>query len=111
MKKESNVVLGQRVKELRKQKGYTREAFAEALSVSPRFLANVESGEAGVSLSNLKSISLLLKVPTDYLIGISNPEDTDLSRQLAINKIDSIDDKYLCCVNTFLDCIIDVTKT
>lgn len=110
MKKEINVVLGQRVKELRKQNGYTREEFSEMLSVSPRFLASVECGEVGVSISTLKSISLLLKVPTDYLIGISNPEDTDLSRQLAINKIDSIDDKYLCCVNTFLDCIIDVTK-
>lgn len=110
MKKEINVVLGQRVKELRKQNGYTREEFSEMLSVSPRFLASVECGEVGVSISTLKSISLLLKVPTDYLIGISNPEDTDLSRQLAIKKIDSIDDKYLCCVNTFLDCIIDVTK-
>lgn len=110
MKKEINIILGQRVKEIRKQKGYTREAFAEALSVSPRFLANVESGEAGVSLSNLKNISILLNIPTDYLIGISNPEDADLSRQLAINKIDSIDDKYLCCVNTFLDCIMDITK-
>lgn len=111
MKKEINIILGKRVKELRKQKGYTREKFAEMLSVSPRFLANVESGEAGVSISNLKNISLLLNVPTDYLIGITNPENTDLSRQLAINKIDSLDDKYLCYVNTVLDCIIDITKS
>lgn len=108
MKKEINIILGQRVKELRKQNGYTREAFAEALSVSPRFLANVESGEAGVSLSNLKNISLLLNVPTDYLIGITNPEDSDLSRQLAINKINSLDDKYLCYVNTILNCVEDI---
>lgn len=108
MKKEINVVLGQRVKELRKQNGYTREEFYEMLSVSPRFLASVECGEVGVSISTLKSIALLLKVPTDYLIGITNPEDSDLSRQLAINKINSIDDKYLCYVNAILNCVEDI---
>lgn len=110
MKKEINIILGKRVKELRKQKGYTREAFAEALSVSPRFLADVESGAAGVSISNLKNISLLLNVTTDYLIGITNPEETDLSRQLAINKINSLDGKYLGYVNTILDCVTEITE-
>lgn len=109
-KKEINIILGQRVKELRKQKGYTRESFSEALSVSPRFIANIECGEAGVSISTLKNISNILNISTDYLLGISNPGDTELSRQLAINKINSLDDKYLDHINTILDCVTEITE-
>lgn len=72
MKKEINVTLGERIRTLRKKKGYTREFFAEKLSVSTRFLATVESGEAGVSISTLKNIALLLDTSSDYLIGITN---------------------------------------
>ena len=110
MKKEINVILGQRIKELRKSKGYTRESFAETVSISPRFLADVESGNAGVSISTLKTIALLLDTSADYLIGISNIDNEDLSKQSAIIKINNMDGKYLGYVNTILDCIDDITK-
>ncbi len=110
MKKEINVTLGQRVKELRKQKGYTREAFAEELSVSTRFLADVESGSAGVSITTLKNISMILNVPSDYFIGISNPEDSELSRQILMNKVIVLDKKYLGYVNTILDCVMGIAE-
>lgn len=113
MKKEINEVLGQRIKTLRKQKGYTREIFAEMLSVSTRFLASVESGEAGVSISTLKKIALLLDTSSDYLIGIKNETDENFYRQSAINKITKMNDRYLVYVNKILenvDEIIEISK-
>ncbi|MBR2176158.1 MAG: helix-turn-helix transcriptional regulator [Clostridia bacterium] len=103
MKKEINVILGERIKALRKQKGYTREAFAEKLSVSTRFLAAVESGEAGVSLSTLKKIVLALDTSADYLIGVKNEMGYDFYRQSAINKISKIDGRYLMQINKILE--------
>ena len=110
MKKEINVIFGQRIKELRKAKGYTGETFAEKISVSTRFLADIESGAAGVSISTLKNITIILDTSADYLIGFSNIDDEDLSRQSAIIKINNMDGKYLNYVNTILDCIDDITK-
>lgn len=111
MKKEINTILGDRIKEQRKLKGYTREALAEKLSVSTRFLADVESGQVGVSISTLKNISVILDTPTDYLIGITELNTENLLRQSAINKIKKIDEKYLQQINTILDSILDITNS
>lgn len=111
MKKEINNVLGERVRTLRKAKGYTREVFAEKISVSTRFLAELEGGNVGVSISTLRLIALQLDISTDYLIGITNPEDADLETQTAINKITRIDKKHIKKINTILDCLIDMTET
>ncbi len=111
MKKEINTILGTRIKEQRKLKGYTREAFAEKLSVSTRFLADVENGQVGVSISTLKNISVILDTPTDYLIGITELDTENLLRQSAINKIEKIDEKHLQQINTILDCILNITNS
>lgn len=111
MKKEINTILGTRIKEQRKLKGYTREALAEKLSVSTRFLADVESGQVGVSISTLKNISVILDTPTDYLVGITSLDNQNLFRQSAINKLEKINEKYLQQINTILDCILDITNS
>lgn len=111
MKKEINVILGTRIKERRKVKGYTRENFAEKLSVSTRFLADVESGQVGVSISTLKNISVILDTPTDYLIGITELDNKNICRQNAINKIEKIDEKHLQQINTILDCILNIANS
>ncbi len=111
MKKEINIILGARIKEQRKLKGYTREAFAEELSVSTRFLADVENGQVGVSISTLKNISVILDIPTDYLIGITDLDNQNLFRQSAINKLEKIDEKHLQQINTILDCILNITNS
>lgn len=111
MQKEINIILGERVKASRKSKGYTRECFAEMISVSTRFLADVESGKVGVSISTLKSIAIALNVSADYLIGISTEENKEeLIRNGIISKIDLIDGSYLNDINTILDCIINIAK-
>lgn len=111
MKKEINVILGQRIREKRKERSLTREALAELLSVSTRFLANVESGEAGVSISTLKNIALLLNTSTDYLLGIYDEIGEEFYKQSAISKIHGMDKKYLANVDRILDSIEDIINT
>ncbi len=110
MKKEINIILGKRVRNARKQKGYTREELAEKLSVSTRFLATVESGEAGVSISTLKNIAILLDTSADYLLGIGTEPDDDFYKQAAVNKIYDMDTKYLVSINRILDNIDDIIQ-
>ncbi len=111
MKKEINIILGQRIRKKRKEQGLTREKLAELLSVSTRFLANVECGEAGVSISTLKNISLLLDTPTDYLLGINDEISDEFYKQSAINRIYNMEKKYIISVDKILESIDDIINT
>ncbi len=110
MKKPINEILGERIKLERKKQGYTRESFAEEIEVSTRFLADLENGKVGVSISTLKVISCKLNVSSDYLIGISDPDSLSLSREQIIMKLNKIPDKHIEKVNTILSCIADMTE-
>ena len=110
MDKEINCILGQRIRQIRKKKGLTREQLSEKLSVSTRFLANVESGKTGVSISTLKSISIVLDTQSDYLLGIYDDTDDNYYKQSTYKKIMSLDPKYLSSIDQILESIKQITK-
>ena len=89
-----NISLGLKVKELRGKKKITREALAERIGVSSRFLADVEGGKVGVSLSTLVSICLELGVSADYLLGLTCGRDTNEYDEL-ISRIKQTPQNYL----------------
>ena len=68
--KEINMVLGARVRERRRVLKLTREQLAEKINISVRFMADVEGGHVGVSLSTLKELCRVLECSADFLIGI-----------------------------------------
>ena len=51
-----NRMLGERLRDIRMQKQITREALAEKIDVSARFLADVERGKVGISLVTLRNM-------------------------------------------------------
>lgn len=107
-KKEINIILGERVKACRKKQRLTREQLAEKIDVSTRFLADVEGGVVGVSLSTLKQLCESLSVSADYLIGNSNEESKEYS--IAINKLQKIPVDKMESVERILDEIILLIK-
>ncbi len=110
MKKPINEILGERVKTQRKAQGYTREGFAEEIEVSTRFLADLEGGKVGVSISTLKVIALKLGVSSDYLIGLTDPDSLSIAREQAVAKLKNIPDEHIEKVNTILGCIAEITE-
>jgi transcriptional regulator with XRE-family HTH domain len=95
---------------MRKQHNITREKLAEKINVSPRFLAEVESGKVGVSLSTLKSLCYALNISSDYLLGISFLDDKDIYITSINNKIKNMDTNTLKNVDNIVDCIINIKK-
>ena len=83
MRKELNIEIGSRIKQKREERGYTREQFAELIGKSPRFVANYELGDSGVSLETLKAISTTLGTSTDYLLfGYPERDFSEVTEQL-----------------------------
>lgn len=91
--KDVNIILGERIRLGRKTNNLTREKLAELIDVSPRFLAEVESGKVGVSLQTLKNLSIALSTSTDYLLGLDN-ENHFSQLEILCNQLSSIDEKY-----------------
>lgn len=73
------IAIGGRVRRQRERFGYTREAFAEKLEVTPKFCADIELGNKGMSVQTLCKISSLLKLSTDYILFGTEEEEASAS--------------------------------
>lgn len=70
--------VGRQIMTARKRLGYTQAQLAEKVDLSTNYLADVEAGRYGVTLTNLRNISRALHVSTDFLI-YGEPPESDIS--------------------------------
>jgi transcriptional regulator with XRE-family HTH domain len=64
-------VFGERLRQLRKNRGLEVKDLSEKLSLAPTTIYGYESGSRGPDVETLKAISLFFDVTTDYLLGRS----------------------------------------
>jgi transcriptional regulator with XRE-family HTH domain len=60
--------IGKRIAEIRKQKGFSQEAFAAEAEMGRTYIGRIERGEQNISIQNLIQIALTLKVQVGDLI-------------------------------------------
>lgn len=58
---------GQKVRDLRKEQGYSQEAFAEECGLHRTYIGAIERGERNVSIDNIARISHTLKMKLPVL--------------------------------------------
>lgn len=68
-------LLGEKVKRLRKLRGFTQEQFAEMIDITPRNLCRLESGQSFVSSETLDNILTTLNVSADILFTFDHLKD------------------------------------
>lgn len=68
-------LLGEKVKRLRKMRGFTQEQFAEIIDITPRNLCRIESGENFVTAETLDKILNALNIPADILFTYEHLKD------------------------------------
>lgn len=61
--------IGKRIRELRKDKGFTQQQLSEKVNISEKYLSNIELGKDACSLLVLISIANTLEVSMDYLLA------------------------------------------
>ena len=64
--------LGQRVRELRKQRGLSQERLGQQSSLSGKFIGEVERGEKSISIDSLFKVSVALSVPLGQLTNVQS---------------------------------------
>jgi transcriptional regulator with XRE-family HTH domain len=62
--------LGKRIARLRKLRGFSQEALAEAMGVSRKQITDYETGKAHLNDDMIIRFALTLRVPTDELLGL-----------------------------------------
>lgn len=62
-------IIGERIKEARKEKGWSQEKLSEEIDVTTVYISRVERGGSGINLKRLAQISKALDVSLEYLVG------------------------------------------
>ena len=84
------MTFGDRLIELRKSRGFTREAFADYLGISKYTLRNYELSVNDPGSTFLKQISNIFNVSIDYLLCLTNEKEKTSSYQLKSTEYDHI---------------------
>jgi len=74
--KTTKELLGARIKELRKTRGFSQERLAEMVGVEPKHLSRIEVGSSYPSLSRLELIANALGVPIKEFFDFMHLEDS-----------------------------------
>ena len=62
--------LGQRIRELRKQRRLSQARLGDSSSLSGKFIGEVERGEKSISIDSLYNVSVALGVPLGHLADV-----------------------------------------
>lgn len=96
--------LGQKVRKLRKEKGYSQEYFSELLELNPRQIVRIENGESFPTAENLQKIAKVLSVVPEELFFSECFMDKEYLQKKIIEKVNTLDSEkirilYLMAIN------------
>ncbi len=78
-------MIGKRIAELRKARGWTQERLAEKMGLSNNYIPNIENNCSIPSPESIMKIGIALDVtPNDVLLGISRAEKAYMAQAIAV---------------------------
>lgn len=100
--------IGQRIKELREAKKYTRACFAEKVGISIKFLYEIETGKKGFSADVLCKIADALSVSCDFIMY--GKESSYEGRAAIIHILDKMDSKEIAILQGLMSDLGEICK-
>lgn len=65
-----DMLLSQRILQLRKERGLSQKELGEAVGLSHKAISTIESGTRSTTIEKLVALSRFFGVSTDYLLGL-----------------------------------------
>lgn len=84
--------IGRRVREGRERRGMARKLLSQHSSVSERYLAHLEAGEANASVLILRSVARALGMPLTELV---DPQESSVEQRLIRRFLDNLPERQL----------------
>ncbi|MBQ8459029.1 helix-turn-helix transcriptional regulator [bacterium] len=92
---ELKVLLGRRIKELRKNQNIKQEELAEKINIATRNLSNLETGRCFPSPENLEKIAIALNCKVKDLFDFEHQKDNSELFKEIINRIKPVNRERL----------------
>ncbi|MFE4571326.1 helix-turn-helix domain-containing protein [Paenibacillus chitinolyticus] len=96
------LLLGSRIKQIRKDKGITQEELAEKMNTSSPYVGNVERGQKNITMSSLFRFADALNVRVMDLFAFESFTDSDALKKELDQK--ATEDKMLPLIELLLQC-------
>lgn len=100
-------LLGKRIKELRKQKGYTQDYLAEKLKIEPRQLSKLETGKHYPSFETIIALLETFDITFEELISFEHLNPANDIRKTLLKDLENIDDSKIQSVYKILRVLIN----
>ncbi len=102
-----SVMIGKRIKNVRKARGMTQEQLAERCGCTSTHISNIENGKIGISIELLYVLSRVLEQQMDYFVMDSEGADPNVKiNSIIAPKLDQCDPEMLDVIDGFLDRMI-----
>ena len=92
---ENKKLLGKRIKQIRKNAGYTQEQLSELIGIETGSLSTIESGRSFPSLVTLEKISQTLNVELKAFFDFDTSMTIKDMKKLIVTNIDKIKDTQI----------------
>ncbi len=100
-------LLGKRIKELRKRRGFTQDYLAEKLKIEPRQLSKLETGKHYPSFETIVALLETFDISFEELVSFEHLNSTQDVRKLLLKDIENIEDSKLQSVYKLLRVLIN----
>lgn len=80
---EEMILIGKRIRNKREQQNLSREKMSEMANISSQFLADIETGKKGMTVSTLKKICDSLCVSADEIVYGTKNESYKIDEEIA----------------------------
>ena len=81
-------ILGDNIRALRTNKGWTQVYLSDCLQITAPFLAQIESGKRGMSLELIEAVADLFEIPIASLFIESDKKNTPTIRNMELQVIE-----------------------
>ena len=106
MDKERQKEMGRRIRAWRERRGYTREQLSGLSALSPRFIANIESGDSSISLNTLIALCHALSCSSDSILFGDDIQPDAWANE--ITRLQSIPIKYQPQISRLLQSTVEL---
>ena len=96
-------LLGKRIKELRKNAGFTQEQLAELIDIETTSLSGIESGRHFPSLPTIEKIANKLNVELKSLFDFNHLIPIETMKSNIINNLDKLDEEKIVFIHRFFE--------
>lgn len=98
----TKVLLGRKIRQLRKERKWTQEHLSELLEINPKSVLRIESGQTFPSIQNLERLAEIFDIDISDLFVNHNLEDTDVLKKYIYENIETLNEKEIRSLYNYL---------